>query len=124
MKKHLVKTIEKKVRKRVSYYRGRLLAPLTKSCLKDAFRAIGLSTGDLVCVHSQFSALGFLEGGPEVFIQALEEVVSPSGTIMMPAFSMNNSMLSFLESKEVFSVSSTPSKVGRLTETFRTWPGL
>ena len=124
MKNNRVKTLEKKVRKRVSYYKGRLLEPVTQNSLIETFRALGLSPGDLVCVHSQFSALGYLQGGPEAFIQALEEVVTPSGTIMMPAFSMNDSMLSYLESGEVFSVSHTPSRVGKLTETFRTWPGV
>ena len=111
--------LKKYFAKRSRYYTYQVSAPLTRHTIVKTLRDLELSTGDIVCVHSSFSSLGYVEGGPGTFIEALEEVVGASGTIMMPAFSMTGSMLSYLESGEVFDVSKTPSKVGVVTETFR-----
>ncbi|MDH5700480.1 MAG: AAC(3) family N-acetyltransferase [Nitrospirota bacterium] len=110
--------------KRGRYYTYQISAPLTQQTIVNTLRDLGLSTGNVVCVHSSFSSLGYVEGGPETLIRALEEVLGASGTIMMPTFSMGGSMLSYLESEEVFDVCKTPSKVGAVTEAFRKWPGV
>lgn len=112
------------MRKRIKYYGNRHSRPLTQEQLVKDLRGLGLATGDLVCVHSSFSALGYVVGGPTTFIQALEEVVGSSGTIMMPTFSMRGPMHSYLESGQTFNVLKTPSRVGALSEAFRTWPGV
>jgi aminoglycoside N3'-acetyltransferase len=110
--------------RRSRYYAYQVSGSLTRQKIVKALRDLELSAGDVVCVHSSFSSLGYVEGGPGTLIEALEEAVGASGTIMMPTFSMGGSMLSYLESEEVFDVCNTPSKVGVLTETFRTWPGV
>jgi len=117
-------TLKKYFMKRSRYYTYQVTGPLTRERITKTLRELDLSTGDLVCVHSSFSSLGYVEGGPGTLIEALEEVVGTSGTIMMPTFSMGSSMLSYLESGEIFDVSKTPSKVGAVTETFRKWPGV
>lgn len=117
-------TLKKYLMKRSRYYTYQVTGPLTRQKIVKTLMDLELSTGDLVCVHSSFSSLGYVEGGPVTLIEALEEVVGTSGTIMMPTFSMGSSMLSYLESGEVFDVSTTPSKVGAVTETFRKWPGV
>ena len=117
-------TFKKHLMKRGRYYAYQVAGSLTQDNIVKTLRDLELTTGDLVCVHSSFSSLGYVEGGPPTVIKALEEVVGDSGTIMMPTFSMGGSMLSYLESEEVFDVSNTPSKVGVLTETFRNWPGV
>lgn len=116
--------LKKYFAKRSRYYTYQVSAPLTRHTIVNALRDIELSTGDVVCVHSSFSSLGYVTGGPGTFIEALEEVVGASGTIMMPTFSMTGSMQSYLESGEVFDIGRTPSKVGVVTETFRQWPGV
>ena len=118
------RTLKKYFMKRSRYYTYKMSGSLTQRTIVRALRDLELSTGDVVCVHSSFSSLGYVEGGPGTLIRALEEVVGASGTIMMPTFSMGSSMLSYLESGEVFDVGKTPSKVGVLTETFRKWPGV
>lgn len=40
----------------------------------------------------------------------------------MPSFPMTGSMVDYLEKGEVFDVRRTPSRVGAITEVFRTWP--
>lgn len=118
------RTLNKYFMKRTRYYAYKMSGSLTQQSIVSTLRDLELSTGDVVCVHSSFSSLGYVEGGPETLIRALEEVVGPSGTIMMPTFSMGSSMLSYLESGEVFDVGKTPSKVGAVTEVFRKWPGV
>lgn len=117
-------TLRKYLVKRSRYYTYQVSGPLTQQKIVSTLRGVGLSTGDVVCVHSSFSSLGYVEGGPGTLIRALEEVLGASGTIMMPTFSMGGSMLSYLESEEVFDVCKTPSKVGAVTEAFRKWPGV
>jgi aminoglycoside N3'-acetyltransferase len=117
-------TLKKYFVKRSRYYTYQVSGALTQKKLVNTLRDLGLSPGDIVCVHSSFSSLGYVEGGPETLIRALEEVVGSSGTIMMPTFSMGSSMLSYIESGEVYDVRKTPSKVGAVTEAFRKWPGV
>ncbi len=48
-------------------------------------RRMGLAEGDHVAVALSFKSIGFVEGGPEGFIDALLSVVGSKGTIMMNA---------------------------------------
>jgi aminoglycoside 3-N-acetyltransferase len=116
--------LRKYLKRRWRLYFEKFLRPIDRKKLLRAFKDLGIREGDLICVHSRFSALGYVKGGPETFIAALQDSVGPDGTIMMPTFSMSGSMLSYVESGEVFDVRSTPSKVGLLTEMFRTSPGV
>ena len=111
------------LRRRWRYYSDKLFRPVDFQKLLRSFKEIGIHEGDLLCVHCKFSALGYVKGGPKAFIEALLASVGPNGTIMMPTFSMSGSMLSYVESGEVFDVRQTKSKVGMLTETFRNIPG-
>ena len=60
---------------------------LTRSDIVDGLRALGLAAGDRVVVHSSLKAFGRVEGGPNTVIDALEEVITPAGTLVMPTFS-------------------------------------
>ena len=116
--------LRKYLRRRWRYYVDKLFRPVDFQKLLSGFKEIGIHEGDLVCVHCRFSALGYVKGGPQAFIAALQASVGTNGTIMMPTFSMSGSMLSYIESGEVFDVRNTKSKVGMLTETFRNLPGV
>lgn len=59
----------------------------TKARLVHALRGLGVSSGDIVCVHVSMSSLGLVIGGARTVVSALIEAVGPSGTVMMPAFS-------------------------------------
>ena len=116
--------LRKYLKRRWRLYIEKFFRPIDYKKLLRVFKDIGICEGDLVCVHSRFSSLGYVKGGPEAFIAALLDSVGPAGTIMMPTFSMSGSMLSYVESGEVFDVRNTPSKVGLVTETFRKIPGV
>jgi len=76
-------------------------------------RQLGLREGDIVLVHSSLSSVGRVEGGAEAVIEALLEVVGPSGTLMMPSFHWVQPYDPNL-----------PSKMGVISERFRNWPGV
>lgn len=81
----------------------------------DGFRKLGISSGDLVTMHSSLKSLGNVDGGANTVIQALLDIIGKDGTILMPAFSfpLKN------EDAPVFDVKETPSCVGAISEVFR-----
>jgi len=100
-----------------------LLHRIGKRELVAGLRELGLDEGDLVCVHTAFRSLGFVVGGPLTVIRALEEVVGPEGTILMPAYSTGGMTADWVKGSPVFDVLRTPSDLGVLPEVFRTLPG-
>lgn len=63
--------------------------PPTRRSLCVDFRALGLSNGSTVLVHSSLSALGWVVGGAQTLVLALEDAIGATGTLMMPAYSLN-----------------------------------
>ena len=53
----------------------------------DQLRALGLSPGAVVVVHTAFRAVGPIEGGPAGLTAALELAIGPAGTLVMPSMS-------------------------------------
>jgi len=64
---------------------------ITIGTLERDLRALGLRAGMTVLVHSALSKLGWVCGGPAAVILALENVLTPAGTLVMPAHSTDNS---------------------------------
>jgi len=69
--------------------RRRLKVHVSKEDIKTGLRKLGLKKGDIVGVHSSLSSFGYVEGGTDVVIDALLEVVGEEGTIVMPTHSAN-----------------------------------
>jgi aminoglycoside 3-N-acetyltransferase len=88
-----------------------------------AFRAAGLKEGDAAFLQAKMSAFGTIEGGPATVIGALEDVLGPEGLIAMPAFPLDRPALDYLREGHVFDLLETPSKMGAISERFRTTPG-
>lgn len=89
---------------------------LTKNDLVKGFSQMGLAAGDIVLVHSSYKSFGPVEGGPQTVIDALLEVLTTEGTLIMPTFNFD------FNKGEAWDVRSTPSKMGVLTEVARTNP--
>ena len=89
---------------------------LTKNDLVTGFRTTGLTAGDVVLVHSSYKSLGPVDGGPQTVVDALLEVLTPSGTLIMPTFNFN------FNKGEPWDVRTTPSHMGVLTEVVRVNP--
>ena len=78
---------------------------------------LGVRDGDQIAVHSSLKAVGLVEGGPATLIAALIEAVGgvERGTVLMPCF---------VKPADVIDLNNTPTWVGLVAETFRTWPGV
>jgi aminoglycoside 3-N-acetyltransferase len=113
-------------RYRSARYRAReRLAPVTvdRDQIVATLRDAGLGPGDAALVQSKMSAFGTIEGGPQAVIDAFEEVVGPDGLIAMAAFPLDRPALEYLRQDPVFDVRNTPSRMGAISERFRTSPG-
>ena len=114
------------------------LAPYTAASLGADLRALGLSAGDTVLVHSSARSLGFVVGGAQAVVQALLDVLGPDGTLVVPAHTPDNCdpagwsnppvpqawWPAIREQAPGFDRARTPSRwIGVIAETVRTWPG-
>lgn len=61
--------------------------PVTVKSLAHDLSEGGLKPGSTVLVHASLSSLGWVCGGPVALIQALLEVLTDEGTLVMPAHS-------------------------------------
>ena len=66
-----------------------LATHVSKGHIQAGLRRLGLTKGDNIGVHSSLSSFGYVEGGADTVIDALREVVSKEGTIVMPTHSAN-----------------------------------
>ncbi len=113
-------------------------SPRTRETLAADLRALGLHPGMVVIVHSSLSSIGWVNGGSVAVVQALLDVITPDGTLIMPAHSGDLSDPSYWQHPPVpeawwpiirttmpaFDPRFTPTRgMGRIAETFRTWPG-
>ena len=65
----------------------RTSAPITPLSLADDLRALGVEPGMTLLVHSSLSALGWVCGGPQAVVMALQAALGPEGTLAMPTHS-------------------------------------
>lgn len=112
--------------------------PRTRATLAADLLALGVTAGMTVLVHSSLSSLGWVCGGSVTVVEALLDVVTPQGTIVMPTFTDSYSEPAYWQESAVplawwptiratnpaFNPQLTPSEgMGQIAETFRTWPG-
>ena len=86
----------------------------TQAELAADLRALGLQAGDQVMVHSSYKSLGGAEGGPPTVVEALLEVLGPSGTLVVPTFTHSGTTH--------FDPLTSPSHNGAITEAVRAHP--
>lgn len=58
--------------------------PVTVASLVDDLRDLGVEAGDTLLIHSSLSALGWVCGGAPAVVDALQEVLTDDGTLVMP----------------------------------------
>lgn len=61
--------------------------PNTVASLRADLAALGVEPGMVLLVHSSLSSLGWVSGGPVAVVLALEDLLGPSGTLVMPTHS-------------------------------------
>lgn len=112
------------LRRRAKHRFNRVFFSSRKPDLCRALADIGLEEGATVVAHTALSRLGYIEGGAETLIDALQEVIGPSGCLLMPTFSIGGNMSKFFEGGACYDVRSTPSRVGLVPEIFRNRDGV
>jgi aminoglycoside 3-N-acetyltransferase len=113
-------------RYRSARYRAReRLRPvrLGRAEIETALRAAGLGEADAVFVQAGMSSFGTIEGGPGAVIDALDAVLGADGLIAMPAFPLGRPAIEQLREQPVFDLRDTPSRMGAVSELFRTSAG-
>jgi len=88
---------------------------VTRDQLMADLRRLGVSAGDALIVHTSLKSIGWVDGGPDAMIDALQEVLTPRGNLAMPTFT---------PPAPAFIVSDTPCHTGLVPETFRRRPGV
>ncbi|WP_411963241.1 aminoglycoside N(3)-acetyltransferase [Haloferax sp. YSMS24] len=113
--------------------------PVTVSSLASDLRSLGIDAGDTLLVHSSLRSLGWVAGGPQAVVDALQDVLTPEGTLVMPTHSGQYSdpegwenppvpddwVETIRESMPPFRPEVTPTRgMGAIPECFRNYPGV
>jgi aminoglycoside 3-N-acetyltransferase len=113
-------------------------SPRTTETLSIDLRALGLEAGITVLVHSSLSSLGWVNGGPVAVVQALIDVITPEGTIVMPTQSGISDPAGWQnppvpeswwqvirDTMPAYDSRTTPTRgMGQIVDTFRRFPGV
>lgn len=91
---------------------------ITKELLVQDLFALGIKPNDSLLVHASLSSIGFVDGGAENVINAFLEVI-PEGNLLMPTSPNGGLQLDYIQQLEVYNPTTNPSKLGKLSETFR-----
>jgi len=102
----------------------RMFFAFTPADLSSALRQVGGGPGDILMVHSAFDRFLGFQGGPVHVIRALQEVVGPGGTLLMPTIPFQSTAVEYALGDPVFDVRRTVSRMGLITEVFRRAPGV
>ena len=99
---------------------GKPVLRVTKDELKKGLRELGVRAGMKVLVHSSLSRFGYVEGGADTVIDALTELLTSEGTLLMPSF---NHEAPYDEGK-IYDVLRTPTTNGAVADAFWRRPGV
>ena len=87
--------------------------------LISALRALGIARGDTLMVHSGFSEATGFAGSPQVFIDALLEVIGHAGNLLMVSMPYQSSTYDYVQQGKPFDVRKSASHMGIVSEIFR-----
>lgn len=91
---------------------------VSKADLVAGFGKLGLKPGDVILVHSAMRTLGRVQGGADAVIDALLEIVGPSGTLVAPTYTFAHEA----EADPIIDPKTDRAEMGVITETVRRRP--
>ena len=91
---------------------------LSQLDIAEGLRRVGLKAGDIALVHSAMRNFGYIEGGAPTAVEALLEVLGPSGTLVVPTFTFAHEA----EDDPIIDPREDPSEMGIISETARLRP--
>ncbi len=93
----------------------------TANDLINTMKILGMQKGSVVCIHAAMREFYNYQGTAEEFIEKILQVITPEGTLMMPAYPDQT----HTHNKDyIFDAKKDPTKAGKLAETFRKYPGV
>lgn len=103
---------------------------LTKKDIIEGLVHMGVQSGMTLEVHSSLSSLGYVEGGAQTVIEALQETVGKEGSIFMPELCLSPELPMTEQDKELGLVTKIQilppdnkrSAMGIIADTFRQMP--
>lgn len=113
--------------------------PVTQSLLVSDLKKLGLEAGMTVIVHVSMKKIGWICGGAVTVIQSLQKILTPAGTLIMPAHSADvsdpgewanppvpkNWLKAIYQEMPPYDPDRTPTfGIGSVAETFRKFPGV
>lgn len=113
--------------------------PITVDSMASDLAALGVEAGQTVLVHGSLSSLGWVCGGAPAVVDALMEVVTEAGTLVMPTHSPGNRDPTEMENPPVpdawddtireqmppYRPALTPTQgMGAIAECFRSYPAV
>ena len=109
---------------------------VTRSQLVRELSELGVSKGQTLMLHASVKTVGWVVGGPDVILDAILELLTPSGTLMMLASWEDNpyDLARWPEERRAAYLKECPAydplksradrrEMGILAEYLRTWPG-
>ncbi|HEY3437502.1 MAG TPA: AAC(3) family N-acetyltransferase [Actinotalea sp.] len=60
-------------------------SPVLRESLADDLRALGVREGGVLLAHASLSRLGWVAGGEQTVVLALQDALGPDGTLVMPS---------------------------------------
>jgi aminoglycoside 3-N-acetyltransferase len=111
-------------RSRIRRLRRNLRSEITRAQLVADLRAGGICEGDTLMVHCSLKSIGNVQGGAATVVQALMETVTDRGNLLLPAFTNAAEVIERSQRGDPVDLRTEPSKTGKVTEFFRTWPGV
>jgi aminoglycoside N3'-acetyltransferase len=91
---------------------------VTKQQIKAGLAELGVLPGMGLEVHASLKAFGRVEGGATTVIDALQESVGPSGTLVLPSFNHGAAYADSETSTDGFNPKVTPTTNGAIPEAF------
>lgn len=89
---------------------------VTAADIRTGLAKLGTGPGMRVMVHSSLSSFGHVEGGAPTVIQALMDLITPAGTILMPSF--NHAQPFAQGGPGLYDPTQTPTGNGKIPDTF------
>ncbi len=90
--------------------------PVDQGELVHGLRRLGVEPGSGLIVHSSLSSFGSVVGGADTVIDALVEIVTPEGTILMPSF--NHGEPFHVSGPGIYDPTTTPTTNGAIPDRF------
>lgn len=91
---------------------------LSAAALAQAFRGLGIRTGQVVLVHSALRTIGAVDGGASTVVEALLDAIGSTGTLVAPAFTFIHEV----EADPVIDPAVDASEMGAISEAVRRHP--